>query len=66
MSGQPCWEYIKCGFERNCPAYPDHGRDCWTVDGTLCRGEKQGTADQKKQDCITLCKFMEGVYSGKI
>ncbi len=42
------------------PAYPDHGRDCWAVDGTLCRGEKQGSAEQKRQDCITLCKFMEG------
>ena len=28
-----CWEYNNCPKEvyENCPAYPDHARDCWTV-----------------------------------
>ena len=28
-----CWEYNNCPKEvhENCPAYPDNGRDCWTV-----------------------------------
>jgi methyl-accepting chemotaxis protein len=66
MGSQSCWEWMYCGAERGCPAYPNHGRDCWEVDGTLCRGEKQGAAQEKGQDCITLCKFMEGVFGGKI
>ena len=37
-----CWEFLTCGVIENCPAYPDHGYDCWTVEGTLCGGERQG------------------------
>jgi methyl-accepting chemotaxis protein len=61
-----CWDYMKCGTERTCPAYPDHGRDCWKVSGTLCRGTVQGTPEEKYRDCVTLCKFLEGVISNKI
>lgn len=47
-----CWEFMKCGRELGgskvkelgvCPAYPDHGRQCARVVGTLCSGEVQGS-----------------------
>ncbi len=66
MSEKKCWEYSNCKYHATCPAYPDRGRDCWEVPGTLCRGHTQGTPEQKRQDCITLCKFMEGVLGGKV
>ncbi len=66
MAGMNCWEYINCGSQQKCPAFPDNGRECWSVTGTLCRGEVQGTAEEKRRDCITLCKFLEGVMGGKI
>lgn len=66
MSEKRCWEFHKCGVEQKCPAYPDQGRECWKVTGTLCRGQVQGTAEQKKLDCVTLCQFMEGVLGGKV
>ncbi len=66
MAQTSCWEFMKCSTKEKCPAFPDKGRSCWEVAGTLCRGEKQGTAEQKRQDCVTLCKFMEGVLGGTI
>ena len=61
----PCWEYLKCGREKGgknvdekgiCPAYPDYGRFCWTMSGTLCDKEVHGTFATKKLHCIN-CKF---------
>ncbi len=66
MGNTQCWEFMSCTDKEKCPAYPDHGRTCWEVPGTLCRGETQGNAEQKRQDCITLCKFIEGVLGGKL
>ena len=40
--GTNCWELLKCGKESNCPAYPDHGRECYAVTGTMCNGKQQG------------------------
>ncbi len=51
-----CWEFKNCGREKGglkaselgiCPAFPDHGRDCWAVAGTLCGGKVQGTTAEK-------------------
>jgi hypothetical protein len=62
-----CWEFMKCGRERGgsnavemgvCPAYPDHGRDCARVAGTLCNGRVQGTHAQKLGNC-TRCNFYQ-------
>ncbi|MDD5761209.1 MAG: ATP-binding protein, partial [bacterium] len=36
-----CWEIMRCGVEKNgnaaarCPAFPNYGRICWSVAGTL-------------------------------
>lgn len=30
-----CWEYMRCGSEIVCAAYPDCGHKCWEVAGTL-------------------------------
>ncbi|MEW6348250.1 MAG: two-CW domain-containing protein [Thermodesulfobacteriota bacterium] len=66
MSETQCWEFTNCKSKEKCPAYPDKGRECWEVPGTLCRGQTQGGPEEKKRDCITLCKFMEGIIGGKI
>lgn len=35
-----CWEKMWCSAEvrGKCRAYPDHGKDCWKVTGTMCGG----------------------------
>lgn len=64
-----CWEFKKCGREKNgghigefgiCPAYPNHGRFCWTVAGTLCDMKVQGTFASKKMHCVE-CDFYKKV-----
>ncbi len=62
----PCWEYEKCGKTNQCPAYPDHGFDCWAVSGTLCRGEHQGSYQEKVSDCRGKCDYYKGVMSGSV
>ena len=52
-----CWEFMKCGREKNCPAYPSHGRECFAVTGTYCRGEKQPSYEGKIAKCRELCGF---------
>jgi HD-GYP domain-containing protein (c-di-GMP phosphodiesterase class II) len=60
-----CWEFMRCGREVGgakagelgvCPAYPDHGRHCARVAGTLCGGEIQGTFARKFGNC-RKCRF---------
>ena len=55
-----CWEYTKCGCEKGgrmaeiigtCPAYPDHGRSCARIVGTLCRGIGSSTVANKQHLC---------------
>lgn len=64
MAGTNCWEHTKCGREEECPAYPDHGRDCFAVTGTWCRGEEQGSYEEKIEKCRRLCKFYEELMGG--
>ena len=54
-----CWDAKKCPTDRKekCPAYPDQGRICFSVSGTLCRGEVQGNYLAKKAECEKLCDF---------
>lgn len=56
----PCWEYIKCGIEkdptRRCPAYPYFGRICWAIAGTMCEGRVMGTYAEKIHECRN-CPF---------
>jgi len=65
-----CWEFKKCGREEGgtnskelgvCPAYPDHGKNCARVAGTLCGGKVQGTYAIKIADCIS-CDFFNSEH----
>ncbi len=67
-----CWEYSKCGREEGginasqqgvCPAYPDKGRICWRVAGTMCDGEVKGSYAKKIDSCET-CLWYKNVKSG--
>lgn len=69
-----CWEFKKCGREKNgvksaelgvCPAYPDSGRRCAVVVGTLCGGTIQGTFAEKFQNC-RKCEFYQSEHYGNI
>ncbi len=60
-----CWEFKKCGREESglnskelgvCPAYPDMGKTCARVAGTLCGGKIQGLFAEKLQNCMQ-CDF---------
>ncbi|MHB8092276.1 MAG: HD-GYP domain-containing protein [Syntrophales bacterium] len=62
-----CWEFMKCGREVGgakaeelgvCPAYPDHGRHCARIVGTLCGGEVQGSFARKFRNC-RKCPFFK-------
>ncbi len=66
MTGTPCWDHMKCGKQAACPAYPNRGFDCWNVEATLCRGERQGNYDAKIGNCRNSCSFYAGVMDGKI
>ncbi len=54
---QDCWKALNCGREDECPAYPNNGRTCFAVTGTMCRGEKQGTFTEKVSQCREKCDF---------
>ena len=66
MAGTSCWEYLNCGSEQNCPAYPKNGSNCWNVEGTLCRGKRQGDYESKIGACRVNCPFYNGVMDGTI
>ncbi len=61
---QNCWQIIGCGRERMCPAFPDHGRNCFAVTATLCRGEKQGSYQEKISKCRNVCDFYRDMMGG--
>jgi hypothetical protein len=63
---QMCWDIMKCGKERDCPAYPSMGFSCWSVEGTLCRGTRQGGYSDKIGDCRSSCQYYNGVMVGSI
>ena len=74
MAKKNCWEYKKCGREKGgakadelgvCPAYPDHGRDCWFIAGTLCGGKVQGTNAEKYGNC-QKCDFYKKIMRGNL
>lgn len=58
-----CWDTLNCPEERKkvCPAFTQNrGRDCWTVTGTHCKGQVQGTMAEKFTGC-RQCKFYRAV-----
>lgn len=68
-----CWEFKKCGREQGgsnaknlgiCPAYPDNGRNCAIIAGTLCEGKVQGTFAAKLTECVH-CDFFNSYHYKK-
>ncbi|MBI4962266.1 MAG: hypothetical protein HY913_03235 [Desulfomonile tiedjei] len=66
MQAQNCWDLLKCGKQVGCPAHPNHGRDCFAVTATMCRGELQGSYDEKIEKCRSLCGFYKGMMDGNL
>ncbi|MHB8876679.1 MAG: two-CW domain-containing protein [Myxococcaceae bacterium] len=69
-----CWDLKACGREQGgaktaelglCPAWPDHGRDCWRTAGTLCGGAVQGTYAEKVGTCLS-CEVYQKVMCGDV
>jgi hypothetical protein len=65
---------MKCGREKGgknveelgiCPAYPDHGQDCWEVVGTFCKGKIQGSIAQKIDNC-SKCRWYKRITNGML
>ena len=61
-----CWEFKKCGKDNGggCPAYPDNGKQCARVAGTMCGGEVQGTFALKLASCME-CDFYNSPHYNK-
>ena len=59
MSGTPCWEHMHCPVKTDCPAYPNEGYACWSVEGTLCRGEKQPDYSRKVGACRNAVSLLQ-------
>jgi hypothetical protein len=68
-----CWEFKKCGREEGginstqlgvCPAYPNNGKRCARVAGTLCGGKVQGTFAAKLVNCMQ-CNFYKSANYDK-
>lgn len=59
-----CWEIMRCGVEKienaaeSCPAFPNYGRICWSVAGTLSETKVHCTVAEKIGDC-RKCPFYE-------
>jgi signal transduction histidine kinase len=59
-----CWEIMRCGVEKSgnagdrCPAFPNYGRICWSVAGTLSNTKVHCTVAEKIGDC-RKCSFYE-------
>jgi hypothetical protein len=56
-----CWEFLNCQEEvcRTCPAYPDHGHECWKVTGTKCESGKyvKANSEEKILHCRNECNY---------
>jgi hypothetical protein len=61
-----CWEALSCGRKESCPAYSTkHGRNCFAVTGTYCRGIEQGSYEEKIGECRAECKFYQILMNGE-
>ena len=52
--GRSCWLAQNCPVERRreCPAWQfDAGHLCWFINGTICRGQSQGSWKKKMEIC---------------
>ncbi|MGZ8429623.1 MAG: sensor histidine kinase [Candidatus Deferrimicrobiaceae bacterium] len=59
-----CWEIMRCGVEKSgnaaerCPAFPNYGRICWSVAGTLSETKVHCPVAEKIGDC-RKCTFYQ-------
>ena len=59
-----CWEIMRCGVEKSenaatrCPAFPNYGRICWSVAGTLSETKVHCGVAEKLGDC-RKCPFYD-------
>lgn len=52
-----CWDFHNCGEKKqDCPAYPNGGKHCASLAGTIGSGEPVQTFEQKFNRC-TYCAF---------
>ncbi len=67
-----CWEFIRCGREEGginverlgvCPAYPEDGQRCATIDGTFCDLVK-AMHDITHSSCLE-CPFFNSIHFDK-
>ncbi len=61
--GRACWVIRKCPMEtrRTCPAWEFQiGHLCWFINGTMCRGQAQGSWQQKMKTC-RQCEVFQGM-----
>jgi len=68
-----CWEFMDCGRHKGgakedelgvCPAYPDHGKHCARIAGTICGGVVQGVFAAKFFNCLR-CDFYKSEHYDK-
>lgn len=64
MERKPCWEVLACGLYEQCPAYPKNGRNCFAVTATKCKGEIQGSYEEKIDKCRGNCVFFKDMMNG--
>ena len=66
-----CWEFKKCGREAGgpkekelgrCPAYPNHGKHCARIAGTLCGGKVQASFATKLVNCMNCDYYNTAHY----
>lgn len=58
-SNKRCWEIMNCpqDVRYKCPAYNSEENRCWLINGTWCKGAKQGDFRSKIRNCITCEAF---------
>ncbi len=61
-----CWEYNNCDKKDGCPAYPNNGNLCWSVEGTLCGNAVQGEYREKIRACRSGCDYYQGLMQQDI
>ncbi|MBF0544505.1 MAG: PAS domain S-box protein [Candidatus Riflebacteria bacterium] len=56
-----CWSIKNCPpeIQRQCPAFPNNGRNCGDINYTWCNGQMQGTALEKTEQCTKCSVYSE-------
>jgi len=44
-----CWEFMRCGDQLTCPAYPDCGEKCWEAAGTMRNNEAEKRLEKQSK-----------------